>query len=354
MIMSTRRNGSLLIITLWLVSILAVLVVAIARYLSLDLRLTKYRLALNQAQTLARSGIYLGMQRLALDAQTPEADGEAYDWLGDGWAYFPRPNGVSDEAGSPEDPGADSTVWVMPFPAGQVESTSFTGTLTIRIADEERKLHVNTATTNHLTRLTGNEAISQAIVDAHDDPDTAEDRPGGEPPYFAKNGPLVAPEELSDIPEMTPQIYETLRTHTSPYTTTGEPVNLNTATPEVIGALGLTATTIQMITQFREGPDGSDAHEQDGIFREPGLAILQTLQDHQGVDLRGTPDGNLLIGNEFGVSSEVFTVSSEVFTVVAEGRTGRPMVRVRMEAVVRRKACGAGVPQPCLIAWREG
>lgn len=348
--MLARRTGSLLIITLWLVTILAVLVVAIARHLSLDIRLTKYRLALDQAKTLARSGIYLGMQRLEQDK---EPGGEEYDWLGDEWAYFPRPNGVIDEAGSPEDPGADSTVWVMPFRAGQVESTSFTG-LTIRITDEERKLRVNTATTSHLTRLTRNEAISQAIVDACDEPDTAEDRPGGEPPYFAKNGPLVAPEELSDIPEMTPQIYETLRTHTSPYTTTGEPVNLNTATPEVMGALGLTGTTIQMITQFREGPDGSDAHEQDGIFRKPGLAILQTLKDHQGVDLTGTPDGNLLISDAFGVSSEVFTVASEVFTIVAEGRTERPRVHVRMEAVVRRKACGAGVPQPCLIAWREG
>ena len=43
--------------TLWLVTILSVLAVAIARYLSLEVRLTKYRLAREQAQALARSGI---------------------------------------------------------------------------------------------------------------------------------------------------------------------------------------------------------------------------------------------------------------------------------------------------------
>ena len=86
-----KRDGSLLIITLWLVTILSLLAIAIARYLSLEIRLTTYRAAREQAAILARDGVYLAMQRLAVDAkegETPEgASGQKpYDWPGDEWA----------------------------------------------------------------------------------------------------------------------------------------------------------------------------------------------------------------------------------------------------------------------------
>ena len=70
--------------TLWLVTILSVLAVAIGRYLSLGVKMAGYRLAREQAVTLARGGVYLAMQRLADDP--PEAEGQAYDWEGDEWA----------------------------------------------------------------------------------------------------------------------------------------------------------------------------------------------------------------------------------------------------------------------------
>ena len=78
------REGSLLVITLWMVATLSVLAVATARYLSTEVRLTKLRLAREQAKTLARSGVYLAMERLKQDADG-ESDGK-YDWLGDDWA----------------------------------------------------------------------------------------------------------------------------------------------------------------------------------------------------------------------------------------------------------------------------
>ena len=82
------------------------------------------------------------------------------------------------------------------------------------------------------------------------------------------------------------------------------------------------------------------------MFTEAGIAIVHTLTDHAGVDLTGTPDGNLLIGPLFGVASQTFTVS-------AEGVIERPSVRARVEAVVRRAPCPEGMPAPCIIAWRE-
>jgi len=327
------RSGSLLVTSLSLVAILAVLAVAIARQLSLDVRLTRYRLALGQAKALARGGVYLAMQRLARDDEGP--DGNAYDWLGDDWASFPQ-----------ADPDADPDWWLLPFPAEGHPAQRFSGQLRIRITDEGRRLPLNQADHAQLTRLTGEASLAQVIIDARDEPDAAEDRPGEAPPYFAKNGPFVAPEELGELPGMTPDAYETLRSSTSPCPTATEPLNLNTVTPEVLRAVGLSEGAIELIRRFREGPDGSQAHEQDGIFTEAGLSILQTLKDAQGVDLTGTDDGNLLISAQFGVTSEVFTVTSEV---VIE----RPAARARVEAVIRRANCGDGIPAPCVVAWRE-
>lgn len=329
-----RESGSLLIISLSLVAILAVLAVAVARHLSFDVRLTRSRLARGQAEALARGGVYLAMQRLSRDGA--EADGKTYDWLGDDWTVFPSP-----------DPHAETSLWVVPFPAEGRPAGRFTGELRIRITDEARRLALNGSSVEELARLTGDAVIAQEILDARDEPDAAEDHPGDTPPYFAKNGPFVAPEELGDLADMTPEIYETLRASTSPYPSAADPLNLNTVMPEVLRAVGLSEGGIGLVTQFRDGPDGAEAHGEDGVFTEAGLAILETLKDREGVDLTGTDDGNLLVSDRFGVTSGTFTV-------ISEGVIDRPPVRARVEAVIRRTGCGASVPEPCLIAWREG
>ena len=305
------QSGSLLIITLWLVTILSMLAIAIARYLSLEVRVTKYQIAREQAAALARSGVYLVMRRLAADAATGEPEGKAYDWAGDDWA---------------EDPGvADGT--------------------TVRVQDENGRLSLNGISAEALDRLAIPAALAQAIVDARDAPDPAEDRPHWDPPYFAKNGFFAAPEELRDLPEMTPEAYNTIRGSTTPYATPEEPLNINTVSPEVMRLVGLSEQAVQLVTQFREGGDGPEAHAEDGVFTDAGLGITKTLTDHGGVNFDGTPDGALLTGNRFGVSSTVFTI-------IAESRLARPTVRVRLEAVVRRAGCpdGAG---PCVVAWRQ-
>ena len=310
---ATRRvKGSLLIVTLWLIALLAVLAVAIGRFLSLEVRLAGYRAARQQARALARGGVYVAMERLARDAAAPEAGGASYDWLGDEWAALPS----SDE-------------------------------LTVEIRDDARGLDLNAASKEQLARLTGQETIAQAIVDARDAPDAAEDQPGASPPYFAKNASFAAPEELRDLPGMSSELYALLAAQTSPYRTATEPVNLNTATPEVLRAVGLTEPTIQLLLRFREGLDGPDAHAEDGVFEQAGVAVLETLKNHQGVELTGTADGNLLISNLFGVTSTTFTIR-------AEGRVAQPPVTARVSAVVRREGCGDGVAAPCIVAWREG
>lgn len=302
------ERGSLLIVTLWVVIILGALAVAIGRQLSVELRITRYRLAREQVRAMARSGIYFAMQTVQEDTIGVDAPREA---------------------------------WAAP----QAVSLSPGHHLLVVVSDEERKLSLNDASLEQLDRLTGSAEIAQTVVDYRDAADPTEDRATDAPPYYAKNGPIGVPEELGDLPGMTLEFYELLREYTTPYVATGTRVNLNTATPEVLRALGLTETAIGAITQYRNGSDGPDAHEQDGVFEQAGLPILQTLKDHAGVDLTGTPDGNVLISNAIGVGSGTFTV-------VSEASTERPAVRARVEAVIRRGEGGAAFPR--IVAWREG
>ena len=289
-------------ITLWLVVILSVLAVSIARYLSTEIRLTKYRVAREQARALARSGVYLAMERLLQDTRSTEPTYEPYDWLGDDWA---------------------------------VASNDGETTITTSIVDEERKLSLNQADEATLTNVLHVPELAKAIVDYRDPADETENRPERQPPYYAKNSPFVSLAELDDLPDVTAEQFEVLSSQTSPYATS---VNINTASPEVFAALGVSQGAIEQIVQFRDGPDGPDAHDADGIFQAGTL--LNTLQDLGLIDA----DRNLL--SRLGTTSQIFTIVSEgIFT------NQRSSIHARVEVVIQRPATGSEPPK--ILAWRE-
>lgn len=297
-----RQRGSLLIITLWLVTILSALSVAVARYLSTEVRLTRYRLARQEAGELARSGVLLALDLIQQDPTPME------DWSGEPWA---APQTVSPAAGRQ---------------------------LTVTITDEERKLNVNTATVEQLSSLLGDAALAQAIVDYLDAPDPAEDRLTEEPPYYAKNGPAAVLDELSDVPGLTGESRETLAAFTTPFTssaTTGGPLNINTATRQAMLAFGLSEYTVSIIEEVRNGPNGRFERPEDILPTLQGLGW--TIADPQ----QSMKEQALL---------SAMTTSSSVFTVVSEGIVESPDVHVHIQAVLERST---GKTSPKIIAWRE-
>ena len=310
-------------ITLWLVTILSVLAVAIGRYLSTEVRLTKFRLARAQAKALARSGVYLAMQQLKRDG--PEEDGKAYDWLGDEWAH---------DAAVP---------WVVDVPSDPSDPAAPPHTITVTMTDEQRKLNINAVTAAQLESLLGSQPLAQEIVD-YIDQDNAGEQPVEDPPFFQKNESVAALEELRDVPGMTPEMFARLAASTAVFPSgSNASVNINTVESYVLRAIGLNNNTIQAISQFRET---------GGRFTQAGVGIATTLEDH-GVVLEDEQK-NLLVGSLFGVSSQLFAVVSEGAVVVSGGVVERPTVRVQVQAVVLRQGCAQGIPAPCLIAWREG
>ncbi len=321
-------SGSLLVVTLWVIMILTVFAVAIARYLTVEIRLTRYRLAREQAAALARSGIYLAMQRLQ-DDQTPD------DWLGDSWA----------------------------LPWGPIEMEQ--GTIqVVSCVDEERKLNVNALPGEGdvffraVGTLLGSEELAAKLVDAVDreSPPTVFQGlglEGVEPGYLAKNAPLDALEELLEIPgmpELPPETFTAFRARASVHQGTASRLNINTADREVLLALGLHTVIVDAIDQFRQGPDGPERHEQDGVFQGDGAAILEAVRVVLGasIDLNSetyNTDRHLL--------ETLMGTTSKTFSIVSEGMVRRPAVRVRVEAVVRRDDCDPNSPAPCVVAWKQ-
>jgi len=323
---------------------LSIAVVALANYLGTEIRLMKYHLARAQASAWARAGMYLAMQRLALDAQTP---GEPYDWLGDDWAVFPQD---------------DPTTWLVPFPPHSDE-TLLRGQVAIQMTDEERKLELNAASLEVLTRLTNNAVVAQAIVD-YRDPDTDgsyEGEPTAQPPYVAKNAPLTMIEELAEIPQVSaePLAKETLEQEGS--ASGHATININTASPEVLKSLvgdvenhAELMSLIDTLVNSRAGIDGQFGTDDDCKVTALNPSAFQP-------DVCGDQIDDLLLASLLSLLNP--SASSSVFRVVVVGTVENPTVRYPIEAIVRRVGEEEAGDKPTvrvsgqafqILAWKEG
>ena len=324
-----RRSGSLLVITLWLITILSVFAVAIARHLSLEIRLTKRRLAREQAIAMAHSGVYLAMQRLSRDAAAPEADGQSYDWLGDDWA-------VMSATGTP-----DPSAWVIPF--GLQDSTRFQGTVTIHITDEERKLNVNTVAEpvlSKLLELVGAPAdLARPILD---DIDPDEEPPSETPAYAPKNAPMAAIEELLEVHGTAPVFSKLGRVLTASAGATVPPtVNINTAERDVLLALGGDPGVVEALTASRPGIDGRLGTEDDCRATD----MVQAAAELSACALGGD---EVRVASLLGLPTATFTVHSSAFRIQVDAVVEPQQVQRHVEAIVQRTD-----DQLRLLSWRE-
>jgi len=324
--MMRKHSGSLLIITLWLISILSVLAVAIGRALSLEVRLTNYQIAREQARALAHGGIYLALQRLAADLGE-----DAYDWLEDDWARFPQ-----------ADAQADPALWIVPARDEAADAGRSVSRVEILMRDEQRKLDLQTVPAATLGPLIASDEVAAAIVDYYDeDKDGVWEATVAEPLYYPKDAPVVALEELLGVPGMTAEVFNRLRAVTfavpdAAVTT----VNINTAEPEVLRAAGLPEGIAVGIVGFR----------QQGHY----FTRLSPTVETDGPSPPFEPSDT-----QFLNALPRLTVSAELFTIMATGRSSRSRAVYRVEACVKRGVSGApavtlGGKSFRILSWREG
>ena len=320
-------RGSLLILSLWIVAILGALAVATAKFLSLEVQLTKYHSAREQARMMAHSGVLLAMQRLMVDAQQSD---KPYDWLGETWASVPASF------------GSESDTWTVSQSIDQ-DPAAAAAVVNIRITDEERKLDIN-----RLEDPTG-EQMFVTLIGSSDQVDlladyvdtNTEPRPSGleslesEPPYRAKNGPMATMAELFEIPGMREDTIADLQRQATVYLASSTKVNINTASRDVLRAVGLTSLA-DTIVGFRDQGHYFTALTPQVATESPAVPVP--------FDATETEFMNML---------PFLDVHSQTFLIRAEGVVAKPSVHYTVEAVVRRSGCGEGIPEPCVVAWKE-
>ncbi|MDP3981689.1 MAG: type II secretion system protein GspK, partial [Chlamydiota bacterium] len=161
------------------------------------------------------------------------------------------------------------------------------------------------------------DALIDAIIDWRDKNETPEAEGAEtlyyedlEPPYKAKNGPIEKLEELLFVKGITADLLEEWTIYLTVY---GEgKVNINTASRDILVFLGMNASLVDQIMEFRSGPDMIDGTEDDRNFTDES-AIAKTLFEYEPL----MPNEVSLLTNL--VSQKLLGVQSKVFRIESLG-----------------------------------
>lgn len=272
------RAGSILIVTLWVLSLLSVFAVVLSYGVRQKLALSNRLEERSRARYAQEGAAYTALYEL-MNAE----EGKTYDWLGDSWSNSPftfKDKRIGD---------ATCTVCYT-----YLDKAADTSKKRYGLIDEERKINVNKTDRHTLQRLLelglgfeemDAQNISSAIVDWRDGDSalsipagSAEDADyrNGEFPYEAKDADFDVPDELLLVKGVTPEVYEKINEYVTVYGS-GR-VNINTAPRPVLLALGLGREMVSRIEEFRAGKDGIHGNGDDEIFEVPGM-IAPVIKD---------------------------------------------------------------------------
>jgi len=212
--------------------------------------------------------------------------------------------------------------------------------------DEESKININKADVQVIARLLQTVAgltqwdadeLAHCIIDWRDK-DSFFQHPqfGAEDsdyrrrknPYEAKDGPFEVLEELLLVHKMDQEIFDKLKHFVTIY---GEgKININTASTEVLLALGLPGHIVEDILSFRKGPDMIAGTGDDDIFLQSTTIVprLSQVFDLPSDDIAAL--GRLVSAKQFVTKSENFMVRSVGTLNHKEGQTAIVAVADRM------------------------
>lgn len=335
------RNGSILILTLWTLSLLTIFAIGLGYNISGQLRLADHLQDRLKMCYLAKAGIERGIIELAKD-ETP-----GYDSLNEAWS--------NSEEFFKEVPLGDGYVTVsFRMMSKDEEEGEENGVTTFYgIMDESNKININKVPVQILESLLKNvggaedEAsdIANAIIDWRDvdiivSPGGAEDEyyKDLDLPYPCKNRDLEILEELLLVKGMTPEIFSKIEEVISIY---GEgKVNINTANWLSLHALGFDSDLAKRIVEFRRGIDGEDGTEDDNIFKTIGeLRNIGPLFTEESQQINRI------------ISLNVLTVRSDVFRINSAGilKNGSRNLQRNIVCIVQRRK----EKNPQILYWHE-
>lgn len=316
-----NKRGSILIVTLWVLSILAIFAVNLGYTVRTQLFYAHHLQDRLKMYYMARAGI----ERAIIELMNINDETESYDALNETWA--------NNEELFKEMPFGDGfiTFSYLLRENEEDEQTTLYG-----VMDESSKIDINNVPIAILTSLLerigevpGEEAIdiAGAIVDWRDkdivvSPGGAEDEyyQGLDLPYNCKNGKFQISQELLLVKGMTPEIFSKIKEVITVYGT--ERVNINTASFTTFYALGLGRGLCESIIEFRQGKDGKIGTEDDFIFKS-----IEDLRETGPLFTEESIEINRL------TSSNMLTVKSDIFRINSSGQL-REQARLRSRDIV--------------------
>lgn len=282
----------------WILTLLSVFSLTFNQEVRMDLRLSRGESEEARSFALARSGIALAGELLARSAEN------SWDAPGEGWEHNPALRKVPLEEGY--------------FSVGYRSE----GSPVYGVEDEGRRIPLSMLDAEILGRLPD---VSSEDVEK----------------VLAAVG--AAPEGVFLDPAALPGLEETTRRTLAAYVTpfSGFGININTAPPVVLEAIGIPEQAVRRIVARRLGRDGQPATDDDAPFTS--LLVPEGGLDELDLDSEEAAVLSILAREEFlGVASTVFRLRSRGW--IADTRTYG-----EIETVVERNESGTLE----VLDWRE-
>lgn len=318
------EKGSILVLVMWVLALLAIFSQAIGFSVRQQIRLLGRLERGDELREIADAGIQKGLTLLNRKEKAPFL----VDALKDSWSDNPAE-----------------------FKEVRVGRGRFTvghqlagGSVRYGMMDEESKIHLNaTKSASVFSRLiqsavslSAEEAMAAAhsILDWRDEDDNpyedgAESRSYGllDPPYASKNRDFDSLEELQLVKGITPELYQSLVPYLTLYG--AGHLNVNTASAVALTAFGLQPSLVEKIISFRAGPDQTEGTGDDRMF--PYVSSI-AADLNQITNLADTEQANLESFTGLGA----LTVSSKFFTITSTARLDERSESLTVTCVAQR------------------
>ncbi|MBI5778582.1 MAG: general secretion pathway protein GspK [Planctomycetes bacterium] len=320
------RNGSILIIVLWIIIILTILAVSISAVASAQVFFTRQYRRQAAEYFIARAGIAQCVAELNRDKEA-----NTYDALNEGWSNNPELFNEKQVGNGFLTVSYEYSNYLTTLSS---EGESVLTSTVCGMVDEERKININTASVTVLQALFQDRAalssvqakeIADSIIDWRDTDENRRENgaessyyQGLSSPYSCKNNKFDIPEELMLIKGVRPEAFQSVKEFVTVY---GDgKVNINTASSPVLKALGVDLSLAEKIIRCRSGSDEIEGTEDDEVFTQPA-AIISTLNKKQTITQGETNQiNNLITTNAISVKSTYFQIIS--YGYLADINTG--------------------------------
>lgn len=259
-----KEKGSILIITLWSLFLLATFAICLGGGVRQKLSLIKRLEERNKLHYIAEAGIRKAMTTL-------EGEANGHDSLNDEWS-----SNAALFKGMVIGDGIANIYYEC------LDEKNNLGGIRYGIMDEERKININNADRHVLKRLfilvlgfddIAAQELAASIVDWRDE-DSYLSIPLGsaEDSYYrslthayeSKDARFDVLDELLLVRYVSPEVYEKIKNFVTIYG--NGKININTASKPVLMALGLNEKIVDRIMLYRQGEDGIIATADDGVF----------------------------------------------------------------------------------------